>query len=520
MSEKNTGKQMSVNLIASIVSFAVNIGINFFLSPFLVRELGTEAYGFIGLANNFVQYATIITAALNSVSGRFISVEYHRGNIERASKIFSSVFVADLFMAAVMLIASAGITAYIDVIINVPEELVSSVKMTFGLTFATYVVSVVTAIFTTAAFVKNRIDLNSVRDIISNLIKVALVVALFSFFPPKLYYLAVATLGSGIFLLLANISVKRKILPEVKVRIKNFEFKLVRMILAAGIWISFSQLCNALISGLDLLICNLTLGATMMGLLSIAKTVPISIGNLINTIANVFTPHYTILYAKNDIDGLVKEVKFTSKILSMILTVPMAAFIAFGGEFYTLWQPTKTAEEIQMIQILSILTCVMYLFTCHTQCLMMVYTVCNKLKAPVFVNLGIGLLSTALVLLALNFGGLGDYGVYAIAGISSVLMSIRALTFMPIYTARILKRKWTTFYGSIIRACISFAVVFVFFCIVESFVIINTWIKFIIVCLVAGVIGYIMCMPLMFSRGEFGKFKSVISKKFRKGKIK
>ncbi|MGN1432220.1 MAG: hypothetical protein ACI4XI_00820, partial [Ruminococcus sp.] len=77
MANKSTGKQMSINIIASIVAFGVTIGINFFLTPYLVSSLGTEAYGFIGLANNFVQYATIVTSALNSMAGRFISVEYH-----------------------------------------------------------------------------------------------------------------------------------------------------------------------------------------------------------------------------------------------------------------------------------------------------------------------------------------------------------------------------------------------------------------------------------------------------------
>ena len=165
MSKKSTGKQMSINLIASVISFAVNVGINFFLTPFLVKELGTEAYGFIGLANNFVQYATIITAALNSISGRFISIEYHKGNVEKASKFFSSVFVANLFLAFVMLAGSAIFTCFLDSVLDVPADIVTSVKITFALTFLTYVASIITAIFTTAAFVKNRLDINSVRDI-------------------------------------------------------------------------------------------------------------------------------------------------------------------------------------------------------------------------------------------------------------------------------------------------------------------------------------------------------------------
>ena len=55
MAEKSSNKQMSVNIIASLVSFCVTMGINFFLTPYLVDSLGTDAYGFIGLANNYVQ---------------------------------------------------------------------------------------------------------------------------------------------------------------------------------------------------------------------------------------------------------------------------------------------------------------------------------------------------------------------------------------------------------------------------------------------------------------------------------
>ena len=195
---KSAGKQMSINIIASIVSFAVTVGINFFLTPYLVKEVGSDAYGFIGLANNFVQYATIVTTALNSISGRFISIAYHKGDVEKSSKIFSSVLVADLFLAAVMLILSSIFVCFLDTVLKIPSNLVSGVKITFAFAFLTFVVSTVTAIFTTAAFVKNRIDINSIRDIISNLIKVALIVLLFAIFPAQLYFVTLASFGSGI----------------------------------------------------------------------------------------------------------------------------------------------------------------------------------------------------------------------------------------------------------------------------------------------------------------------------------
>ena len=516
MAEKSSKKQMSINIIASLVSFSVTMGLNFFLTPYLVDTLGTDAYGFIGLANNFVQYATIITAALNSMSGRFISVAYHKGQKEKASRLFSSVLVADLLLAGVMLVATALITVYIDVLMKVPQELVTSVKLTFSITFLTYVLSVITAIFTTATYVKNRVDINSVRDIISHLIKAGLIVGLFAFLPAQLYYVALATLGSGIFLLVANITVKKKILPDVKIDIKKFEFALVKTLIAAGVWMSLAQLSNTLLSGLDLLICNLTIGATMMGLMSIAKTVPNCITILISTIANVFAPHYTILYAKNDIDGLVTEVKFTSKILSFILTVPLAGFIVFGTDFYTLWQPTKSAEEIRIIQIISVLACVMYLFTAHTQALTMLNSVCNKMKLPVLVALGVGVTSTVSVLIIVNVFDFSDeINAYIIAGMSSLLMSLRAIIFIPIYSAYLLKQKKTTFYPTILRGWLTFAVVAVMFAVIHHFVDINSWLVFLAVCVVIGVLGYILSIPLLFNKAELKKFKATILSKIK-----
>lgn len=176
---------MAINMVAAIVSFLIGTGINFVLAPYLVKELGSETYGFIGLANNFVQYATIVTSALNSMSGRFISIEYSKGNIDKASRYFSSVLVADLIIAGVLLLVSSIITFNIEFILNVPENLVDSVKILFALTFATFIISVITAIFTTAAFVKNKLYINSLRDIASNTLKLLLVVILFSFSPQK-----------------------------------------------------------------------------------------------------------------------------------------------------------------------------------------------------------------------------------------------------------------------------------------------------------------------------------------------
>ena len=42
-------KQLSINLIANIMSFSIGVGVSFILTPFLIEHIGKEAYGFYPL---------------------------------------------------------------------------------------------------------------------------------------------------------------------------------------------------------------------------------------------------------------------------------------------------------------------------------------------------------------------------------------------------------------------------------------------------------------------------------------
>ncbi|WP_347979532.1 hypothetical protein, partial [Lactococcus formosensis] len=95
MNKTSSNQQMIINLGAAIVVFLVNALISFFLSPFIVRELGAEANGFVQLAMNFVSYIAIIMAALNSMSSRFMTVAYHSKNYTKMNEYYSSTFAGN-----------------------------------------------------------------------------------------------------------------------------------------------------------------------------------------------------------------------------------------------------------------------------------------------------------------------------------------------------------------------------------------------------------------------------------------
>ena len=145
---------------------------------------------------------------------------------------------------------------------------------------------------------------------------------------------------------------------------------------------------------------------------------------------------------------------------------------------------------------------------------MMLNTVCNKLRLPVFINLGIGIVSVVVAIISCN---ISDYGIYFIAGTSSILMGLRALIFTPAYAAYILKQKMSTFFPTVIRNSVAFVITLVLYFIVGNILTITGWLSFIAICLVVGILGYVISLPLLFNKAELIKLKTKVNKKLKRG---
>lgn len=131
-------KRLSINMFLSLMMFVINLGISFFLTPYVTENVGVEAYGFISLANNFVNYASLLTIALNSMAGRYITIYIHQDNIEEANKYFTSIFAANAFLSLILLIPSIICVIFLDKFISIPTFITNDVKILFLLVFINF----------------------------------------------------------------------------------------------------------------------------------------------------------------------------------------------------------------------------------------------------------------------------------------------------------------------------------------------------------------------------------------------
>jgi O-antigen/teichoic acid export membrane protein len=499
-------KALVINITANIIAFLINGVITLFVTPYIVSRIGSEAYGMAQLAMTMSNYVMIFTIALNSMASRFITIEINKNDNEQANIYFNSVLRANTFIALLLCLPSVLISVYVDRIFNVPAEIVSDVRWTFGFVFIFIIISLLGNIFSVATFVKNKLYLASKRNIEGNLIKFAIVLSLYYFLEPRISYVSLAVIGVTIYTVITNIYYTKKLLPEVKISARIYSGKAVRTLISSGIWNALDQLSNVLLGSLDLWIANIMLGAYLMGQYSIAKSLPLFIILFIASVVSVFAPQFTILYAKDEHDELFEAIKTAMKIMGTIVIVTVAFLFVYGDAFFALWLPS---EDASFLYLLSNLILVPIVLSGNMQPLYNVFTVTNKLKIPALAVLTAGVSSVVLTFVLYY---LTPLGIYAIPVASLIARVIKVYTFLPVYAAGCLKRKWFSFYPAIIQNlfCAIIATV-VCYGLRQLLPAADSWLSFVMALAICGFSCLIVTVLIMFGKEEMAMVRKFIA---------
>ena len=309
---------------------------------------------------------------------------------------------------------------------------------------------------------------------------------------------------------LMNFYYTKKFIPELQIQTKCFDIKYIKRLISSGAWNLLNKLSSILLDGLDLLITNIFIGTVEMGALSLSKTIPAMFLTLRGTLDYPFTPPMMKCYAQGDIDGVIKYARMGNKVLGIFMIAPMATFIVYGMEFFSLWVPS---QDSMMIQILSILAIISLLAGACINSVHTIFTITNKLKVNSIVILltGIATVVTNFILLKTT-----DLGVYIIAGVSSVYGFLRNFVFTPIYGAHCLGVKKITFYHEIITGMLCLLINLFVGAGLHYFLQGETWFSLICSCGIMAIICLIINFFVVLSKAERVWIINVIKTKLKK----
>jgi polysaccharide biosynthesis protein len=340
--------------------------------------------------------------------------------------------------------------------------------------------------------------------IISYVIEIIIYILLFILCEPKVWYVGIALVITGIISLLGNIYIFMKYTPSLAPNRSYVSFEKIKKLFLNGIWNSINSLGNILNSGLDLLMANFMLTGTAMGQIAITKTLSGIAGSFNQLISQPFQPMLLQSYSSGNKDELLKELKFSMKVSGLFSSLIFAGFYSIGRSFYNLWLP---GTDVQTLYMLTNLTFFYMIFEGAIYPLYYVYTLTVKNKVPCMITILGGLINIVGMYFLIQYTKLG---VYSVVITTTIIMTIISFLTNPIYIAKCLHIKWTYFYPSFFRVIIACCLMTIVFCICARGIIITNWLFFGGVIILLVHIGIVIYLLTCFSKDEITKIVHMI----------
>lgn len=431
------------NLISNAVLFGFNILVGLWFTPYLIHHLGTDAYGFIPLVTQITGYIIVITATLNSATGRYITIALEQNKNEEANQYFNTSLFGSMLLVLLLIPLAAWTTVYIGSIIVVPDGLETQIRWLFVFTIAGFFLGTLQSPFSVSCFCRNRFDLQNTISLIQQIARVGIVVLFFSMVTPQIWQVGFAVLVSMFFGWGWSIRLWRRLTPTLSISLAHFSRRALKNLFSTGGWIAINLVGSLLYLSIDLLVINRMFGPEPTGRYAAVMQWSVLLRSLAGVIACLFGPTIFYYYARHDIDGLSRYGRQAVKIVGLLMVLPIGLICGLSTPLLQTWLGLKFTDLAWLMSLMTIHLSV----NLAVSPLFYIQTAVNRVRMPGIVTLVMGMGNLGL---AIFLAGPMGWELYGVAAAGAIALTAKNLIFTPLYAAHILGRRFDTFLWEIL----------------------------------------------------------------------
>jgi O-antigen/teichoic acid export membrane protein len=426
---------------------ALRVLVGVWFTKYLIQYLGVALYGIVPLAISVSSYINMLTPSLSSAVGRFFAIDLNQGELDRANQTFTTAFLLSVSVAAGLLPLLLAVSYLAPVVFDVPAGSETGVRLLFLGVMVGSLFQLIRIPFNAAPFTLHRFDLINAALATDLLVRVGLVVALFSAGLPAVRHVGFGVFAGGLASLGLAILIWYRLTPEVEIRPRHFDRGRLAELANMSGWVLVSRLGGLLFLSTDLIIVNLRLGPEAGGLYGSALQWHIMLRTLAMAVGSVLTPIIIAQYARGDKHQLALTARRAVKLLGLGIALPVSLVAGLAEPLMNVWLGPEFSKLALLVSVLVVHLCV----NTAVIPLFAVQTAFNRVRTPGLVTLGLGLLNVGL---AWWWAPLGSVGVgVALAG--ALVLTLKNTLFVPLYAARIQGLPWYTFLINLIPGALA-----------------------------------------------------------------
>jgi membrane protein EpsK len=405
----------------------VAICINLYLTPYIIRHLGVESYGIVGVINTMICYIAIVTMSLTATVGRNLTFAIEKEAFAEANKEISTAVFGLLRVFLIILPLFCLVATRINYLIVIPAALQRSAQWFFIFAVLTFAVNTISGPLGAAMFVRNRLDLSSAASLARAICFVGLVVGLFAAFGANLITYGIAVLSGSLVLLFLHFRIHRFLLPGIEISKRWYDRDILKRILSLGGWMSVTQVGGLLFLQTDLLVANRVLGPVPSGRLAAIAVIPLQLRVLAGLVSGLYGPTIAALAARNDWDCFSAYLLRAIRLTTLFFALLVGVFCGSAHSVLAIWLGPQFASLTPVVLIMTFYLVI----SLGSSPVSIAVLASGKVKIPAVITLFMGTLNIALsIFLA------GKVGLIGIAISGCITLCLLNGGFVPWYVKR------------------------------------------------------------------------------------
>lgn len=341
--------QLKKGALLSYLTIIITNITGLFLTPYIVRELGSSEYGLYTLIGAFIGYMSVLDLGINNTVVRFIAKYRANKNKDNESVFLGQVFL--IYSLISIIISILGVIIYYNSATIFQDSLtieeIEKSKIMIALLIFNIAITLPGGTFTGICNGYEKFVFPRTVNIIRYIIR-SLLVVFFIYKGGKAISIIVIDTLLNILLILINIYYVKAHL-KVKIKFEWLNKSIFKTIFSYSIWIFIFSLISQLFWKSGQMILGITQNTEVVAVFAIGIVLSGYFGAFAGAINSVFLPKATFMIEnKSSRKELTNTFIKISRILAILLLFIYGGFILFGREFIILWIG-KTYEDAFLI---------------------------------------------------------------------------------------------------------------------------------------------------------------------------
>lgn len=339
MKLKGTKRQIAINTLTGWVASACRMAIALVLVPFLIKTLGRDGYGLIGLMGVIVSFSTVADLGLRQALGRELSEKVAHQDANGFRKLSSTALALYLGVASLLIAAGWVLAPWFTVVFKVPEHLrIAAIWMIRLYGSGSLLLSFITPVFTAGLHSFMRFDAVNIVQTCSSICSGALLLICISFFDISPLIIWAVVMFSILFLdLVIMWYFYRRWCFSGRLGFRYLDWRELKPLFQLGGYMYVLQMTNALAERSDPLVVSFFFGTSGVALYQSGAKVSQMLRPVVLTLSTQIHPLTTRFHVLNQRDKQQKTLVLGTRYTLLMGLIFSAGILLFAERFCRLW---------------------------------------------------------------------------------------------------------------------------------------------------------------------------------------